>query len=57
VEFFNHLYYVAESYHDEPEKQTGEAFEYWSMMSVTLYVIPLFLLFCHRATPHPQKKV
>lgn len=22
VEFFNHLYYVAESYHDEPEKQT-----------------------------------
>ncbi|XP_062223487.1 uncharacterized protein At4g37920 [Phragmites australis] len=22
VEFFNHLYYVAESYHDDPEKQT-----------------------------------
>lgn len=43
VEFFNHLYYVAESYHDEPEKQTGEASEPWVMMSVTFYVISSFV--------------
>lgn len=43
VEFFNHLYYVAESYHDEPEKQTGEASEPWAMMSVTFYVISSFV--------------
>ena len=27
VEFFNHLYYVAESYKDEPAKQKGETLE------------------------------
>lgn len=32
VEFFNHLYYVAESYHDDAEKQNGEAY-----MSQLLY--------------------
>jgi len=57
VEFFNHLYYVAESYHDEPEKQTGEAFEYWSMMYVTLYVVPPFFAILSPPLPGTQKNI
>jgi hypothetical protein len=32
VEFFNHLYYVAESYHDDTEKQNGESYMYSSVV-------------------------
>jgi (p)ppGpp synthase/HD superfamily hydrolase len=32
VEFFNHLYYVAESYHDDTEKQNGESYIYLAIV-------------------------
>jgi hypothetical protein len=37
VEFFNHLYYVAESYKDDPDKQKGEI--YMRFLVATLLLI------------------
>jgi hypothetical protein len=39
VEFFNHLYYVAESYHDDPEKQRGETYTRTSICNIWPFIV------------------